>query len=116
MPRPRKGKRLGSGPAHQRQMLANLAGSLIEEERITTTVTKAKELRPYVEKLITKARAGDLAARRQIMKSITDTEVITKLFDEVAPRYVDRPGGYTRITKVGSRRGDHADLAIIEFV
>ena len=116
MPRPRKGKRLGSGPAHQRLMLANLASSLITDERITTTVTKAKVLRPYVEKMITKAGKGDLAARRQILKDIHDTEVVTKLFDEIAPRYTERPGGYTRIVRVGPRRGDSAELAVIELV
>jgi large subunit ribosomal protein L17 len=97
-------------------MLANLASSLITEERITTTVTRAKVLRPYVEKMITKAGKGDLAARRQILKDITDTEVVTKLFDEVAPRYVERPGGYVRIVRVGPRRGDSAELAVIELV
>lgn len=116
MPRPRRGPKLGSGPAHQRLMLANLAISLISEEKLTTTVAKAKTLRPYVEKLITKARKGDLAARRQIMRKIHDTEVVTKLFEEVAPRYTERPGGYTRITKVGPRRGDGAELAVIELV
>jgi large subunit ribosomal protein L17 len=116
MPRPRKGKRLGSGPAHQKLMLANLASSLITEERITTTITKAKVLRPYVEKMITKAGRGDLASRRQIMKDIHDTEVVTKLFDEVAPRYTERPGGYTRIVRVGPRRGDASEMAIIELV
>lgn len=116
MPRPRRGPKLGSGPAHQRLMLANLASSLIWDERLTTTVAKAKTLRPYVEKLITKARKGDLAARRQVLRKITDTEVVTKLFDDVAPRYQERPGGYTRITKVGSRRGDGAELAVIELI
>jgi len=116
MPRPRRGPKLGSGPAHQRLMLANLATSLIWEESLTTTVAKAKTLRPYVEKLITMAGKGDLSARRQVMRKIHDTEVVTKLFDEVAPRYTERPGGYTRITKVGPRRGDGAELAIIELV
>ena len=97
-------------------MLANLASSLITEEKLTTTVTKAKVLRPYVEKIITKAGKGDLAARRQIMKDLHDTEVVTKLFDEIAPRYTERPGGYTRIVKLGPRRGDSAELAVIELV
>lgn len=97
-------------------MLANLATSLIREESLTTTVAKAKTLRPYVEKLITKARKGDLAARRGVMRKIHDSEVVTKLFDEVAPRYAERPGGYTRITKMGPRRGDGAELAMIELV
>jgi len=97
-------------------MLANLASSLITDEKITTTITKAKVLRPYVEKMITKAGKGSLAARRQILKDIGDTEVVTKLFDEVAPRYTSRPGGYTRIVRVGPRRGDSAEMAIIELV
>jgi large subunit ribosomal protein L17 len=116
MPKPTKGPRLGGSPSHQRKILANLAASLIEEERITTTETRAKMLRPYVEKMITKARRGDLHARRLILRKIQDTEVVTKLFDDVAPRYEDRPGGYTRILKLGPRRGDGAEMAIIEFV
>ncbi len=116
MPRPRKATRLGGSAAHQRLMLANLAGSLLEEERITTTLTKAKELRPYVEKIITKARKGSLHHRRQVLKDIGDTEVVTKLFDDLAPRYADRPGGYTRIVKLGPRRGDGAEMAVIELV
>ncbi len=116
MPKPKKGPRLGGSPSHQRKILANLAASLIEEERITTTETRAKMLRPYVEKMVTKARRGDLHARRLILRKIQDTEVVTKLFDDVAPRYEDRPGGYTRIVKLGPRRGDGAEMAIIEFV
>lgn len=116
MPRPKKGPRLGGSPSHQRKILANLAGQLIEHERVTTTSAKAKQLRPYVEKMITKARRGDLHARRLILRKIQDTEVVTKLFDDVAPRYEDRPGGYTRILKLGPRRGDGAEMAIIEFV
>ena len=106
MPRPKKGPRLGGSPSHQRKILANLAASLIEEESITTTQAKAKLLRPYVEKMITKARRGDLHARRLVLRKIQDTEVVTKLFDEVGPRYAERPGGYTRIVKLGPRRGD----------
>jgi large subunit ribosomal protein L17 len=116
MPKPRKGPRLGGSPSHQRLLLANLAASLIVEERITTTVAKAKELRPYVEKVITRAGRGDLHSRRLILRKIQSTEVVTKLFDEVAPRYVDRPGGYTRIVKLGQRRGDGAEMAMIELV
>lgn len=116
MPKPKKGPRLGGSPSHQRKILANLAASLIEEERITTTQSRAKMLRPYVEKMVTKARRGDLHARRLILRKIQDTEVVTKLFDDVAPRYEDRPGGYTRILKLGPRRGDGAEMAIIEFV
>ena len=116
MPKPKKGKRLGGSPSHQRKILSNLAASLIEEERITTTVAKAKVLRPYVEKMVTKARRGDLHSRRLVLRRIQDTEVVTKLFDDIAPRYEDRPGGYTRIVKLGPRRGDGAEMALIEFV
>ena len=116
MPRPRKGKRLGGSPSHQKAILSNLAQSLIWDEQITTTVTKAKVLRPYVEKIITKARRGDLHARRLVLKDINDLEVVTKLFDEVAPRYKKRPGGYTRIVKIGPRRGDNTEMAVIELV
>ncbi|MBT8213005.1 MAG: 50S ribosomal protein L17 [Acidimicrobiia bacterium] len=116
MPTPRKGKRLGGSPSHQRKMLSNLAKQLIREERMTTTVTRAKTLRPYVEKMVTKASRGDLHARRQVLRKIQDKEAVTKLFDELGPRYEDRPGGYTRIVKLGSRRGDGAEMAIIEFV
>lgn len=116
MPRPRKGARLGGGPSQERALLANLTASLIKEERLTTTVPRAKAVRPYAEKLITKARKGDLHARRQVLKRIEDTAVVTKLFDDIAPRYADRPGGYTRIVRVGPRRGDNAEMAIIELV
>ncbi len=116
MPRPRKGPRLGAGPAHQRQLLAGLATDLLWEERLGTTLTKAKVLRPYVEKIISRARSNDLHSRRQVLKLIGDTEVVTKLFDEIGPRYSDRPGGYTRIVKSGPRRGDGTEMAIIELV
>jgi large subunit ribosomal protein L17 len=116
MPKPKKGPRLGGSPSHQRKILANLAASLIQEERITTTETRAKQLRPYVEKMVTKARRGDLHARRLVLRKIQDGEVVTKLFDDVGPRYADRPGGYTRIVKLGPRRGDGAEMCIIEFV
>ncbi len=116
MPQPRKGPRLGASPAHQKQMLAGLAASLFWEERVTTTLSKAKAVRPVAERLISKARRGDLHSRRQVLSLIEDNEVVTKLFDEVAPRYVDRAGGYTRIVRVGRRRGDNAEMAIIELV
>ena len=116
MPKPKKDPRLGGSPSHQRKILANMAASLITEERITTTEARAKQLRPYVEKMVTKARRGDLHARRLVLRKIQDTGVVTKLFDDVAPRYEDRPGGYTRIVKLGPRRGDGAEMAIIEFV
>jgi large subunit ribosomal protein L17 len=116
MPRPKKGKRLGGSPSHQRRILSNLAASLLDEEQIQTTVARAKLLRPYVEKIITKARRGDLHARRLVLAKIPDTEVVTKLFDEIGPRYAERPGGYTRITKLGPRRGDGAEMAKIELV
>lgn len=116
MPRPPKGARLGGSPAHHRRMMSNLAASLISEERITTTHGRARAVRPVVEKLITRARKGDLHSRRIVLKSIADTEVVTKLFDDVAPRYTHRPGGYTRIVKLGPRRGDGAEMAVIELV
>jgi large subunit ribosomal protein L17 len=97
-------------------MLRNLATELFWEERITTTVAKAKLLRPYAEQMITKARTGSLHARRQILAKIEDTEVVTKLFDDVAPRYADRPGGYTRLVRTGPRRGDGAEMAVVELV
>lgn len=116
MPRPRKGHRFGGSPAHDRLIMSNLATDLIVHEKVTTTAAKAKALRPYTEKLITKARKGDLHARRVVLKSITDKAAVAKLFEEVAPRYEDRQGGYTRITKLGPRRGDGAEEAIIELV
>jgi large subunit ribosomal protein L17 len=116
MPRPRKGPRFGGSPAHSRLILANLATDLFMHERVTTTEAKAKALRPVAEKLISKARKGDLHARRVVLKTIHDKAAVAKLFEEVAPRYADRPGGYTRIVKLGSRRGDGAEEAIIELV
>ncbi len=116
MPRPKKGKRLGGSPSHQRKILANLTVELIEHEQVTTTQAKAKVLRPYAEKVITKARRGDLHARRTILKKIEDNDAVTKLFDDVAPRYAERPGGYLRITKLGPRRGDGAEMAKVELV
>ena len=96
--------------------MSNLAQELIWDEKVTTTIAKAKMLRPYAEKIITRARKGTLHARRVILKDIGDTEVVTKLFDEVAPRYKERPGGYTRIVRIGPRRGDGAEMAIVELV
>jgi len=116
MPRPKRGPRLGGSPSHQKAILSNLAKELFWDERVTTTVAKAKMLRPYVEKMITKARRGSLHDRRMLLKDIEDTEVVTRLFDEVAPRYTERPGGYTRILRLGPRRGDGAEMAIVELV
>src|SRR5215475_15277705 len=116
MPTPTKGPRLGSGPAHQRLMLANLATSLFQHTRITTTEAKAKRLRPLAERLITFAKRGDLHARRQVMAVIRDKDVVHALFADIGPRYAQRPGGYTRITKVGPRKGDNAPMAVIELV
>ena len=116
MPQPKKGKRLGGSPSHQRKILANLTVQLIVHEKLTTTHTTAKDLRPYAEKIITKARRGDLHSRRLVLAKIGDNDAVTKLFDDVAPRYADRPGGYTRITKLGPRRGDATEMAVIELV
>jgi large subunit ribosomal protein L17 len=116
MPRPKRGPRLGGSASHQKAILSNLAQELFWDERVTTTVAKAKMLRPYAEKMITKARRGSLHDRRLILKAIEDTEVVTRLFDEVAPRYAERPGGYTRILRLGPRRGDGAEMAIVELV
>ncbi|MDP9392358.1 MAG: 50S ribosomal protein L17 [Actinomycetota bacterium] len=116
MPTPTQGPRLGGGPAHERLMLANLATSLFEHGRITTTEAKAKRLRPLAEKLVTFAKRGDLHARRQVMTTIRDKDVVHTLFAEIGPRYENRPGGYTRITKVGPRKGDNAPMAVIELV
>ncbi|MEZ5174667.1 MAG: 50S ribosomal protein L17 [Acidimicrobiia bacterium] len=116
MPRPKKGPRLGASPSHQRKILANLTVSLIEHEEVTTTHAKARALRPYAEKVITRAGRGDLHARRTILKRIENNDAVTKLFDDVAPRYVDRPGGYLRITKLGPRRGDGAEMAKVELI
>lgn len=116
MPTPTKGARLGGSASHQKLMLANLATALFEHGRITTTEAKAKRLRPVAERLITFARRGDLHARRIVMSTIRDKDVVHHLFAEIGPRYVDRPGGYTRIVKVGPRKGDNAPMAIIELV
>src|SRR4051794_30077098 len=116
MPTPTKGPRLGGGPAHERLMLANLATSLFEHGRITTTEAKAKRLRPLAERLITFAKRGDLHARRRVLSVVHDKEVVHSLFAEIGPGFADRAGGYTRITKVGPRKGDNAPMAVIELV
>jgi large subunit ribosomal protein L17 len=116
MPTPTKGTRLGGSPAHERLMLANLATSLFEHDRITTTEAKAKRLRPLAERLITFAKRGDLHARRQVMTVIRDKDVVHKLFAEIGPKMASRPGGYTRIIKTNPRKGDNAPMAVIEIV
>jgi large subunit ribosomal protein L17 len=116
MPKPTKGPRLGGGPAHERLLLANLAAALFTHKSIKTTETKAKRLRPLAERLITFAKRGDLHARRRVLSVIGDKEVVHVLFTEIAPLVADREGGYTRITKVGNRKGDNAPMAVIELV
>lgn len=116
MPTPTKGPRLGGGPAHERLMLNNMATSLFKHRRIVTTETKAKRLRPVAERLVTFAKRGDLAARRRVMQSILDKGVVHELFAEIAPLVAERQGGYTRITKLGFRKGDNAPMAVIELV
>ena len=116
MPKPTKGPRLGGGPAHERLMLANLAAALYTHKSIKTTETKAKRRRPLAERLITFAKRGDLHARRRVLSVIGDKEVVHVLFSEIAPLVADREGGYTRITKVGNRKGDNAPMAVIELV
>ena len=116
MPTPTKGPRLGGGPAHERLMLANLATSLFEHDRITTTEAKAKRLRPLAERLITFAKRGDLHSRRRVLTVVRDKGVVHRLFAEIAPDMELRPGGYTRITKIGARKGDNAPMAVIELV
>ena len=116
MPTPTKGPRLGGGPAHERLILANLATSLFEHDSITTTEAKAKRLRPLAERLVTFAKRGDLHARRRVMTVVRDKGVVHRLFTEIAPDMAERPGGYTRITKSGARKGDNAPMAVIELV
>ncbi len=116
MPTPSKGPRLGGGPAHERLLLANLAQALFEHDRITTTEAKAKRLRPLAERLITFAKRGDLAARRRVLTVIRDKGVVHRLFTEIAADMAQRPGGYTRVTKIGPRKGDNAPMAVIELV
>ncbi|MBN9140734.1 MAG: 50S ribosomal protein L17 [Micrococcales bacterium] len=116
MPQPTKGPRLGGGPAHERLLLANLAAALFTHKSITTTETKAKRLRPVAERLITFAKRGDLHSRRRVLSVIGDKTVVHELFTEIAPLVAEREGGYTRITKIGNRKGDNAPMAVIELV
>jgi len=116
MPTPKRGPRLGGSPAHQRHLLSNLAADLFRHGRITTTEARARALRPFAERLITKAKRGDLHAKRLVLASIRDRDVVAKLFDEVAPRYASRAGGYLRILKLDPRRGDSARMAMVELV
>lgn len=116
MPRPKRGPRLGSGPDHQGLLLGTLAAQLFTHERIRTTEAKAKALRPVAEHLITFAKRGDVHARRQVLKTITDRDVVHKLFSEIGPRFAEREGGYTRILKLGPRKGDGAPMALIELL
>ncbi|MCX6428830.1 MAG: 50S ribosomal protein L17 [Actinobacteria bacterium] len=116
MPKPSKGPRLGSGPSHERLLLGTLAEQLFQHGKITTTEAKAKRLRPLAEKLITFAKKGDLAARREVMTRISNKSVVHTLFTEIGPRFAERNGGYTRITKVGPRKGDNAPMAVIEVL
>ena len=116
MPKPKKGPRLGGSPAHQRLIVSNLATQLFEHGRITTTEAKARVLRPVAERLITKAKKGDLHNRRQVLATIKNKGVVHALFEDIAPRFAERPGGYTRITKLGPRKGDNAPMAVIELV
>ena len=116
MPTPTKGRRLGGSSAHQRHILANLATSLFEHRRITTTEAKARRLRPFAERLITFGKRGDLHARRQVLSVVRDKGVVHTLFTEIGPGFSDRDGGYTRITKIGPRKGDNAQMAVIELV
>ena len=116
MPKPTKGRRLGGSASHQKAILANLATSLFEHGRITTTESKAKRLRPHAEKLVTHAKKGDLAHRREVLKTINNKDVVHKLFAEIGPFFADRDGGYTRIIKTVPRKGDNSPMAIIELV
>ena len=116
MPTPTKGARLGGSAAHQKHILANLATALFEHGKITTTEARARRLRPYAEKLITFAKRGDLHARRQVLTVVTDKSVVHTLFTEIGPSFAERDGGYTRITKIGMRKGDAARMAVIELV
>jgi large subunit ribosomal protein L17 len=116
VPKPTKGPRLGSGPPHQKLMLGGLASALFEHEQVRTTEAKAKALRPVAERLITFAKKGDVHARRKVLRVVPDRDVVHRLFEEIAPRYAERAGGYTRILKLGPRKGDGAPMAILELV
>lgn len=116
MPGPRKGPRLGAGPKHEQLLLSGLAASLLVHGKVNTTEAKARAVRPLAERLITFAKRGDVAARREVLKVVPDRDVVHKLFSEIAPRYAERSGGYTRILKLGPRRGDGAPMARIELV
>jgi len=116
VPKPPKGARLGSGPAHERLMLAGLAAALFREERIRTTETKARRLRPVAEKLITTAKEGTIASRRRALAVVEDRDIVHKLFSDIAPRFADRNGGYTRIIKLAPRKGDAAPMVLVEIV
>ena len=116
MPKPSKGPRLGAGPAHERLLLGTLAEQLFEHGKITTTEAKARRLRPLAEKLITHAKVGDLASRRRVMETIQNKGVVHTLFTVIGPRFTERNGGYTRITKVGPRKGDNAPMAVFELL
>lgn len=116
MPTPTKGARLGGGPAHERLMMANLTTALFEHGRITTTAAKAKRLRPLAERMVTFAKRGDLASRRRVLTVVRDKGVVHVLFTEIGPRYANRNGGYTRVTKIGNRKGDNAPMVVVELV
>jgi large subunit ribosomal protein L17 len=116
MPRPSKGPRLGTGPSHERLMLGSLAAQLFTHGKIRTTEAKAKALRPFAEHMITFAKRGDVHARRQVLKTVPDRDVVHKLFSEIGPRFAERNGGYTRILKLGQRKGDGAPMALIELL
>lgn len=116
MPTPKQGPRLGGSPAHQKIMLGNLCRSLFEQGRVHTTEARAKLMRPLAEKMITFAKRGDISARREVLRVVTDKGTVHKLFTEIAPRFAERPGGYTRIVKTGFRKGDSAPMALVELV
>jgi large subunit ribosomal protein L17 len=116
MPKPKQGPRLGSGPAHQKLLIAGICRSLFDQGRVQTTEARAKLARPLAEKMITFAKRGDIAARREVLRVVTDKGVVHKLFNEIGPKYKERPGGYTRIVKTGFRKGDAAPMALLELV